>query len=109
MSESDSDTPQVSGSSTQEALDVAHLARLAQLALSEAEITRVKNDLQNIIGMINTMQAVNTDDVEPMAHPLDATARLRDDEVTERVDRDQFQAHAPDVSDGYYLVPRVVE
>ena len=99
MSDFSSDSP----------LDVAHLARLAQLALSDEETARVTADLQNIIGMINAMQAVNTDGIAPMAHPLDVTARLRPDEVTEDVDRDQFQATAPEVADGYYLVPRVVE
>ncbi len=90
-------------------LNVAHLARLAQLVLDDAETARVTGDLHNIIHMIDAMQDFDTRDVHPMSHPLDATARLRPDEVTEAVDRDHFQAHAPAVSDGYYLVPRVVE
>ena len=58
---------------------------------------------------IDAMQAIPTDGVEPMAHPLDATQRLRSDEVTEDVAREDFQAVAPSTEDGYYLVPRVVE
>jgi aspartyl-tRNA(Asn)/glutamyl-tRNA(Gln) amidotransferase subunit C len=55
------------------------------------------------------MSSVNTDDVTPMAHPLDATQRLRADEVTETDQRDHFQEIAPNVEDGLYLVPKVIE
>ncbi|MEM9622595.1 MAG: Asp-tRNA(Asn)/Glu-tRNA(Gln) amidotransferase subunit GatC [Pseudomonadota bacterium] len=97
-------------------LNVPHLARLARLSLdteetsAEAETsTALAADLTNIMDMIDQMQAINTDAVEPMAHPLDATQRLRQDKVTESVDVDHFQAHAPATEDGFYLVPRVVE
>jgi len=52
---------------------------------------------------------VPTDSIEPLAHPLDATQRMRADEVTERINRDAFQRIAPSVRNGLYLVPRVVE
>ncbi|MEM7096849.1 MAG: Asp-tRNA(Asn)/Glu-tRNA(Gln) amidotransferase subunit GatC [Pseudomonadota bacterium] len=90
-------------------LDISHLARLAQLALDEDAANAARSQLSNIINMIDDMQKVDTEGVEPMAHPLDATARLRRDEVTERVDVEHFQDGAPDTADGYYLVPRVVE
>ena len=90
-------------------LNVAHLARLAQLALTETEAQQVTAELGNIVSMIDAMQEIDTNGVTPMAHPHDATARLRADRVTETVDPAHFQAHAPDVADGYYLVPRVVE
>ena len=91
------------------ALDVRHLARLARLRLDDDAQAHARADLANIIAMIDAMQAVDTDGVAPMAHPLDATQRLRADEVTETVDREIFQAAAPAAEDGYYLVPRVVE
>jgi aspartyl-tRNA(Asn)/glutamyl-tRNA(Gln) amidotransferase subunit C len=55
------------------------------------------------------MQAVNTEGIEPLSHPLDTTARLRSDEVTEKPDPEHFQRGAPATADHYYLVPRVVE
>jgi aspartyl-tRNA(Asn)/glutamyl-tRNA(Gln) amidotransferase subunit C len=90
-------------------IDLTHLCRLAQLALDDAEQQAVRADLARIIDMVDQMQSVNTDDVEPLAHPLGSAARLRADEVTETVDRERFQALAPAVQDGFYLVPRVVE
>jgi aspartyl-tRNA(Asn)/glutamyl-tRNA(Gln) amidotransferase subunit C len=90
-------------------INIPHLARLARLSLDAQAQTQAAEDLQNIIAMIDAMQAIPTDGVEPMAHPLDATQRLRKDEVSEDVARAQFQAVAPSTEDGYYLVPRVVE
>jgi aspartyl-tRNA(Asn)/glutamyl-tRNA(Gln) amidotransferase subunit C len=90
-------------------IDLTHLCQLAQLALDEAEQQAVRGDLARIIDMVDQMQSVATDDVEPLAHPLGSTARLRADDVTETVDRERFQALAPAVQDGFYLVPRVVE
>ena len=55
------------------------------------------------------MQSVDTDGVAPLAHPLDAAQRLRPDALTEAVDRAHYQAGAPAVRDGLYIVPRVVE
>jgi aspartyl-tRNA(Asn)/glutamyl-tRNA(Gln) amidotransferase subunit C len=55
------------------------------------------------------MQAVDTTDIEPMANPLDAVQRLRVDLVTERNQREAFQAIAPQVEQGLYLVPKVIE
>ena len=90
-------------------IDVAHLARLARLDLSDTEQTTALSDLGRIIDMIDLMNSVDTDGVIPMSNPLDAQARLRTDEVTEHVEREHFQAGAPSVEDGFYLVPRVVE
>lgn len=90
-------------------IDLPHLCRLAQLALDDAEETSARQDLQRIIAMVDQMQSVSTDGVEPLAHPLGTQARLRPDEVTETVDRERFQAVAPATRDGLYLVPRVVE
>ena len=90
-------------------IDIQHLARLAQLALDDDAEQIVRRDLERIIAMVDQMQSVDTDGIEPLAHPLDAVARLRSDEVTEQVDRELFQTLAPAVQDGLYLVPRVVE
>ena len=90
-------------------IDIEHLSRLAQLALTDTEQTAVLADLERIITMVDQMQAMDTEGVEPLAHPLEADQRLRPDAVTEHVDRDLFQRGAPVTRDGLYLVPRVVE
>ena len=92
-----------------DSIDIEHLARLARLSLSADATARARDDLGNIIAMIDKMQAIDTSGIEPMAHPLDATQRLRADVVDEEPDRDALQAPAPETQDGYYLVPRVVE
>lgn len=89
--------------------DIDHLARLARLNLDTNARDHAQQDLGRIIAMIDAMQAVDTQGVEPMAHPLDATQRLRQDSITEKVDVAKFQETAPETSQGYYLVPRVVE
>jgi len=90
-------------------IDVSHLARLARLQVDAEAEHATREDLERIIAMIDSMQAVDTSGVLPMAHPHDATARLRADQVTENVDPERFQRGAPATQDGYYLVPRVVE
>ena len=90
-------------------IDVGHLTALARLAIHGDASAKIADDLQAIIAMIDTMQAVNTDGVEPLSHPLDTTARLRSDEVTEHPEPAHFQSGAPATADHYYLVPRVVE
>ena len=89
-------------------IDIDHLARLAALRLDGDERLGVERDLRRIIALVDDMQAVDTGDVEPLAHPLDATQRLRADEATERVDRERYQAGAPEARDGLYLVPSVL-
>ena len=89
-------------------INIDHLARLAALRLDGDERLGVERDLRRIIALVDEMQAVDTGSVEPLAHPLDATQRLRADEATERVDRERYQAGAPEVSDGLYLVPSVL-
>ncbi len=88
--------------------DIAKLCRLAQIALDDGERAATNADLDKMIQMIDVLQSIDTDGVEPLAHPLDAAQRLRADEITELVDRDRYQASAPAVQDGLYLVPRVL-
>ncbi len=88
---------------------VARIAHLARLQLPSDENARVTDSLNNILGLIDQLQAANTQGIEPMAHPLDATQPLRADRVSEVNQREAFQSIAPAVQDGCYLVPRVVE
>ncbi len=89
--------------------EVEKIAHLARLGLNEDDLPRTTETLNNILGLIDRMQAVDTNGVEPLAHPLETTQRLRRDEVTETSQRDAYQAIAPAVEDGLYLVPRVIE
>jgi aspartyl-tRNA(Asn)/glutamyl-tRNA(Gln) amidotransferase subunit C len=88
---------------------IEYIATLARLRLQDDEIADVVDKLSRIVDFVDQLQAAPTDDVVPMAHPLNMSQRLRADEVTESDHRDQVQKNAPSVEDGYYLVPRVLE
>ncbi|MCW3149811.1 Asp-tRNA(Asn)/Glu-tRNA(Gln) amidotransferase subunit GatC [Stutzerimonas stutzeri] len=92
-----------------ERCEVEKIAHLARLGLSEDDLPRTTETLNNILGLIDRMQAVATDGVEPLAHPLETIQRLRADAVTETNQRDAYQAIAPAVENGLYLVPKVIE
>ena len=89
--------------------DVEKIAHLARLGLNDADIPRTTEALNSILGLIDQMQAVDTTGIEPLAHPLEASQRLRADVVTETNHREAYQAIAPAVENGLYLVPKVIE
>lgn len=89
--------------------EVQKIARLARLAVSESEVASYSNELSSILEMVDRMDRVDTSGVEPMAHPQNATQRMRPDVVTESDQRERYQKIAPSVERGLYLVPRVVE
>lgn len=89
--------------------EIARIAHLARLEVHEAGAERTTRELANILEFVARMNAVNTDHVIPMAHPLDANQRLRADQITEIDRRSEFQAGAPAVENGLYLVPKVIE
>jgi len=89
--------------------DVKRIARLARIETSDAEAQATQVQLNSIFGLIATMQAVDTQGIEPMAHAQEVYQRLRDDVVTETDRHAAFQAVAPAVENGLYLVPKVIE
>lgn len=89
--------------------DVEKIAHLARLSLREEDIPSYAENLSNILQLVEQMNSVDTTNVSPMAHPLDEAQRLRPDEVTEIDQHDQFQKIAPQVENGLYLVPKVIE
>ena len=89
--------------------DIEQIARLARLGINEKDIPEYLTNLTNILALVDQMNAVDTDNVSPMAHPTDAVQRLREDEVTAVNQREHFQEIAPQVEDGLYLVPQVIE
>ena len=90
-------------------INVTHLARLGRLAIPSSSHASTAQEFQNIIAMIDAMQSVDTDGIEPLSHPLDSEQLLRADVVSETDSREAFQNNAPKTEDGYYLVPRVVD
>ncbi len=88
---------------------VAHIATLARLTLVDDELDDVVEKLSRIVDFVDQLKAAPTDEVVPMAHPLDQSQRLRPDQVTETDQRDRIQENAPAVRDGLYLVPKVIE
>jgi len=89
--------------------DINQIAHLARLKIDEKDIPKLSADLGNILSLVDQLQAVNTDDIIPMAHPMDAVQILRKDVVTETDNREKYQKVAPNTEDGLYLVPKVIE
>jgi aspartyl-tRNA(Asn)/glutamyl-tRNA(Gln) amidotransferase subunit C len=89
--------------------DVEKIAHLARLALNETQVDAYAKDLSNILNLVEQLESSDTDQVEPMAHPLHMLQRLRQDRVTEENRRQDNQAIAPSVEAGLYLVPKVIE
>lgn len=89
--------------------DVKRIANLARIELGEDEVNTALAQLSSIFGLIQQMQAVDASAIIPMSHAQDVTQRLRGDAVTETDQRALFQAVAPQVEAGLYLVPKVIE
>ena len=89
--------------------EIEKLATLSRIAINEETISEVSQRLGSVIELVDQLQAVNTDGVEAMSHPMQATQRLREDQVTELNRREALQAVAPETEDGLFLVPKVIE
>ena len=89
--------------------DIKSIDHLARLGIAEDTLEPLAADLSNMLALVEQLQAVDTDGVEPMAHPASASLLLRDDVVSEENQRETLQAPAPSTQDGYFLVPRVIE
>lgn len=89
--------------------DIERIAHLARIRVTPAEVLDVQAKLDGIFKLIDEMQAVNTQGIEPMSHGLDMVLRLRDDVVTEIDHREKYQKNAPQATEGYFLVPKVLE
>jgi aspartyl-tRNA(Asn)/glutamyl-tRNA(Gln) amidotransferase subunit C len=89
------------------------IALLARIAVSPQEASGVTDRLNQVLGLIDQLQAIDTRGIEPMSHALDGELavqqRLRPDEATHPDLRAEFQAVAPSVEQGLYLVPKVIE
>ena len=92
-----------------DASEVQKVAHLARLSIDDSQVEATAGTINKILDLVDQMQSVNTDNIEPMAHPMDATQRLREDVVTEPNNREKLQSCAPAVEDGLFLVPKVIE
>lgn len=89
--------------------DVSKIAYLARLGIDAQDTDSYAKDLSGMLELVAQMSTINTDNVAPMAHPLDQAQRLRPDQVSETSQREAFQAIAPQVEAGLFLVPKVIE
>ncbi len=93
--------------------DIARVANLARLELRPEETEHTLRQLNSFFALVEQMEAVNTEGVEPLAHPAailgDVALRLRDDIASEPNQREASQASAPAVERGLFLVPKVIE
>jgi aspartyl-tRNA(Asn)/glutamyl-tRNA(Gln) amidotransferase subunit C len=89
--------------------DVEKIAHLARLGINAEDIPEYSRNLSDILAFVEQLNAVDTTGVEPLAHPLEATQRLRADVVSESDERENFQSIAPQTESGLYLVPQVIE
>jgi aspartyl-tRNA(Asn)/glutamyl-tRNA(Gln) amidotransferase subunit C len=89
--------------------DVKKIAHLARLNLSEADTKLYTEQLSNILNFVEQMNQADTANVEAIAHSLDFNQRLRPDVISEHDQREAFQAIAPAVEAGLYLVPKVID
>lgn len=89
--------------------DVKKVAHLARLNMNEQDLATFAPQIADMLSMIDRLNQTNTDGIAPMAHSLDVSQRLRPDAVTEHNEREKFQAIAPAVEAGLYLVPQVID
>ncbi|HEX4985863.1 MAG TPA: Asp-tRNA(Asn)/Glu-tRNA(Gln) amidotransferase subunit GatC [Burkholderiales bacterium] len=89
--------------------DVTRIAQLARIEITESDAARTLAQLNDILGMIEQLQSVDTTGIEPMSHPLGGSQRLREDVAADASERDAMMKNAPAARDGLFLVPRVIE
>jgi aspartyl-tRNA(Asn)/glutamyl-tRNA(Gln) amidotransferase subunit C len=89
--------------------DVAYMANLARLKLTEMEIEQYQSDMNKILGYMDQLNQVNTDNVEPLQHVLELMPNYRKDEALAPLDHVEALKNAPDADSDYFRVPRVIE
>ncbi len=88
---------------------IKYLSLLSRMDIQESEINDVEEKLTKIIDFVDQLQSIDTDEIEPMAHPLNQSQRLRADKVVEENFRDKIQKNAKSTERGMYIVPKVIE
>ena len=88
---------------------IKYLSLLSRMDIQESEINDVEEKLTKIIDFVDQLQSIDTDEIEPMAHPLNQSQRLRTDKVIEENNRDKIQKNTESTERGMYIVPKVIE
>ena len=91
------------------AQEVRHVAKLARIAMSDAEVEALVGEFNNILGWVEQLAEVDTDGVEPLTAVIDQHLRLRDDVIDDGNVRDKVLLNAPDAQHGIFAVPKVIE
>jgi len=89
--------------------DINHICDLSKLRIDENEISIFTKQISDILNMINELEQADTNNIKPMAHPMNMSQRLRKDKAILNNDRDLFQENAIDSEDGFYKVPKVID
>ena len=88
---------------------VSIIAYLSRLSLNEENEDKITGDLKNIIKFVDQLDGADTNNIEPLANPLEKTAKTRTDNVTAKNRKEVFLERSPKSNEDYFLVPRVVE
>lgn len=88
---------------------IKYLSLLSRMDIQESEINDVEEKLTKIIDFVDQLQSIDTDEIQPMAHPLNQSQRLRADKVIEENNRDKIQKNTESTERGMYIVPKVIE
>ncbi|GIT34075.1 MAG: glutamyl-tRNA(Gln) amidotransferase subunit C [Gammaproteobacteria bacterium] len=89
--------------------EIAYISSLSKLKMEDVEMDNYTRQISDILKMIQQLEKVDTDDIEPMAHPLNMKQRLRADVITEENHRDLYQNNAVEFEEGFYKVPKVID
>lgn len=89
--------------------EAKRIAKLARIGISDAEADKIGPELSNILGWIEQLSEVNTDNVEPLANVANIDLKKREDKVTDGNIQQDVLTNAPESLEGYYVVPKVVE
>ena len=88
---------------------IKYLSLLSRMDIQESEMSDVEEKLTKIIDFVDQLQSIDTDEIQPMAHPLNQFQRLRADKVIEENNRDKIQKNTKSTERGMYIVPKVIE
>ena len=86
-----------------------NISQLSKLNIADSMKEKISKELESILLMVDKMNEVDTEQIEPMSHPLNEAQNLREDIISKDIDRDEYIKNAPHSHDGYYLSPKVIE
>jgi len=89
--------------------DVQKVAKLARLKLSDAEVQSLAEQMGHVLGYVEILNELNTDEIEPLANAVELTNVLRADEVAESLPREAALSNAPKTDGKYFLVPQILD